>query len=902
MLSQVLLNSPRSLPIAIVVALVAIIAVAWLYPPQVKGLSFGWRWGLPMLRAGGMLALAAALLKPAVLRPKTAEEQGSVVILVDRSRSMAVADSARTPAQLVALAAGLGRLPQGVRSDRAEGVAARAVELRPLLAAADRAAGDLEYARVAGRGVETARQRVTTAGQRLREGTAALARVGEALNDPTVKERLAGLDALPLAEAGEIAAALAAVRAKLEAVGAAAAAVQAAGDEQLYKSNAQVRAACDELARMSRFELTGQALLGRGTGLLSKLRGDMSVVAFGFAGELSPLPLGGDGAPAVSATAPATRPAPSTAPTLAAAPDGRRSDIAGAVRRALDLFGSRDVAAVVLFSDGRQTGSAGAVTSGLAAAGTPVYAVSVAPPGALRDVSVASVTAPVSAFVGETATVRAEVRPQGSKDVDGQLKLVAQGIGGEQVRAVKTAEGRPGLAEFQVKLERPGAQLLTVSLAPVAGEATAENNAARRWVKVLSQKVKVGAFAALPGWDFQYLRNALSRTPWVGLEAAVLSPAAPRVPMTADQILAQDVLVLSDVPVAALDETQWSAVYRLVSERGGSVILLAGAAHLPGEYGQHLVASSLLPYPAELTPTWRMWPGEVPMFRLVPHPNAVNDPVLRIGDEGDVSSTHPWQTLPGFYRILPIGRLKPGAQALLVEASSGEPVLTQVRIGAGKAFLLGANETWRWRSGPSKDVHDRFWLQLVRYAAGEPFAARSDRLALDVDKVAFDAGEVVQAKARAFTGLAPVALRLEVLRDAHTIQTPPLTPTGVSNSGHFTARAGPYPEGDYQLRLSEAGGAGATGVSLSFQVTADYEAELADVSADPSVLTRLAESSAGELYRLEEMDRLAERVNLTAERRSGYFEQRLWESPYLFVLVVACFAAEWAARKRLGLA
>ena len=44
------------------------------------------------------------------------------------------------------------------------------------------------------------------------------------------------------------------------------------------------------------------------------------------------------------------------------------------------------------------------------------------------------------------------------------------------------------------------------------------------------------------------------------------------------------------------------------------------------------------------------------------------------------------------------------------------------------------------------------------------------------------------------------------------------------------------------------------------------------------------------------------RLRVVAERRPRYAEQRLWDSPYLFVFVVACLAAEWAARKRLGLA
>jgi hypothetical protein len=503
------------------------------------------------------------------------------------------------------------------------------------------------------------------------------------------------------------------------------------------------------------------------------------------------------------------------------------------------------VAAVVLFSDGRPAGAASAVRAGLGASGAPVYAVAAAPEGGLRDVSIGRLVAPASGFVGEVATVRADVRQQGLAGGQVRVKLTTDAGAGveEQVQTVKLVEGRAAAAEFQVKLGRVGAQRIAVSLEGVDGEATAENNGAERWVKVLSQKVKVAAFATLPGWDFQYLRNALARTPWAELQAAVLNPSSPRVPLTPEQILALDVLVLCDVPVAALDDARWTAVYRLVSERGGSVLFLAGPAHLPGEYGAHFVASSLLPYPAELAPTWRVWPGEEPMFRLVPDLEATNEPALRLGGEGGAAVVQRWQMLPGFYHVLPIGRLKPGAQSLLVEASSGESVLTQMRVGAGRAFLFGATETWRWRSGPAEDVQDRFWLQLIRHAAGEPYGARSDRLALDVDRVAFEAGETAQAKVRALAGVSADALRLEVVQGGTTVRTLSPSPAVGTETGRFTARVGPLPAGEYELRLSEGGAAGA--LSLPLHVTAGYETELADVSGDPELLSRLAESTGG---------------------------------------------------------
>ena len=59
-----------------------------------------------------------------------------------------------------------------------------------------------------------------------------------------------------------------------------------------------------------------------------------------------------------------------------------------------------------------------------------------------------------------------------------------------------------------------------------------------------------------------------------------------------------------------------------------------------------------------------------------------------------------------------------------------------------------AGSSWRWRSAPFGTAHDRFWLQLIRHAAGEPYGARSERLSLDIDQVSFEVGQSAQAKVR----------------------------------------------------------------------------------------------------------------------------------------------------------
>lgn len=933
MQSQVLWNSTRAWPLAAAVAVMAVMAVLWLYPSQVRQLRGPWRWGLPALRAAAVLALAGSLLKPSVLRPKTMDERPAVIVLVDNSRSMSVTDNARTPAQLVALAGGLGRLPREARSRPAAAVEAGLAGAAATVDEAARAHGDWEYARVSGRGVEAARRRVANAMARVVEAADRLVADVDSAADPAVRGALTALrDAAQQARGTDNAAPGPgdALRRKLADARAAAARAQAAADDRLYQTSEPVRVACRELSGLSRFQLAAHALLRPDIGLLARVGSRANVVGFTVSDGLSPLSLDSAGDAAAAS------------PALRAAPDGRASELAGAARAAVDRVGAREVAAVVFISDGRQVGGGDTVTAGLSASGVPVFTVAAGPAGAVRDLSFAAVSLPATAFLGESITVRAEIRSLGLKAFTTDLSAAAGSDAPPVTRRVTGAQGPVRAAgEFELRIDRAGAQRITLAAKPAEGEAVVENNQVSRWVKVLSQKVKVAAYAGSPARDFQYLRSALSRTQWVDLVAGILPPAdGARLPLTPQQILELDVLVLSDVPAAALDDAQWDAAYRMVSEQGGSALLVAGEAHLPAEYARRRVTANLLPYPPEVTPTWRLWPGEQPLFRLAPHWNAARTSFINLGDDppdagmgqetGRGASIAPrgverWQALPGMYRFLPITGLKPSATPLLIEVASGAPVLTETRVGAGRSFLFGANETWRWRRKLGERDQDRFWVQLVRYAAGAPYAVRSQRIALDLDKVAIETGEPVRVRARVpqgpgaaapTVGTKPEAARYhaEVVEGQAVIQSVPLATATAADPGRLEARVGPLPEGDYQVRVVEArprfdGAPSAaapapapTGVGLPLHVESTYEAELADVSPDFTILHRLAEASGGRFFALEEVDQLADRINLAAERRPRYVEQRLWDSPLLFAFVAGCLAAEWAARKRIGLA
>src|SRR5437588_1697360 len=123
MLSLLVFDSLRLWPVSAAMALALTAAVLWLYPSQVRSVGIA-GWAPLLLRWVAIGALAASLLRPVVVQPKTAEELGSVLVLFDCSKSMSVIDTGRGIEQRVALADALGGLPAGVRSATAATVAA----------------------------------------------------------------------------------------------------------------------------------------------------------------------------------------------------------------------------------------------------------------------------------------------------------------------------------------------------------------------------------------------------------------------------------------------------------------------------------------------------------------------------------------------------------------------------------------------------------------------------------------------------------------------------------------------------------------------------------------------------------------------------------------------------------
>ena len=578
--TEIFLDAPRLWPLALAIALIGVIVVIRLYVPQVRMLAPAPRLLLPTLRAAAVIALAVSILKPVAVHKASPSDPGEVIFLLDRTGSMGVRDlawlgsagAATRPDQaagaglshLVSLADAFGMLPAGARDSQLGVLRGEIEHAQQTVHDLMQMRNEFVYARASGQDPAPSRIRIAALREEFRGFAGVmLQQVNSLSKSPLPAKSVEALQSF--AHAGRAMQLEEFVR-ELDLLARWTDKAQSAQDLQLYQSNQAVRAACDKIASLSRYDRVELALLCRGGGeesnFLSKLPSGESISAYSVGETTEPIAFDRQRGPAA----------------FSQPPSEMSTDLVDAVQTALSHAAGRPVQAIVLFSDGRQPSDRSSVSSLSNPSNTPIFSVdAAAPQSLLKDVSVAGLAAP-DCFVGETITARGNCNHP--IPVRQRPMCPCRSMAATRQHAPRCSPISPSRWNFRsISKSRASAVWKSPSRRrPIRRQI--KTKVAQRFIKVMDDKVNVGVFAGSPDWDYQYLSNALSRTPWINLNRALLQPGGSPLDLSPDQILQLDLLILDDVPISALTRDQWIAVNRLVSDRGGSVLLVAGEENL----------------------------------------------------------------------------------------------------------------------------------------------------------------------------------------------------------------------------------------------------------------------------------------------------------------------------------
>ena len=597
---------------------------------------------------------------------------------------------------------------------------------------------------------------------------------------------------------------------------------------------------------------------------------------------------------------------------LGAALEGARQELAG-----LPLAG------MVLVSDGADTTDAAlteAVLS-LKAAALPVFTVGVGQDHLTRDIQVDRVSTPRQALKGTSLLIDAVVKQTGYAGETVTLDVEDAGriVGTQQLKL--PADGEPASVRVRVMAGDAGPRVLKFRISPQPDEVISQNNARESLVNVLDRPERILYFEGQPRFEMKFIRQAIkedknlqlvtllrtAESKYLRLGVDDADHLAAGFPKTREELFAYRGLVLGSIEASAFSGDQLRMIAEFVEKRGGGLLVLGGSGSFSeGGYAGTPVADVL---PVVLDRVVRAANGPLASIAIITRPTRAGEghAVTQIAANEAASSAR-WPDLPALTSVNAIRAVKPGATVLLSGADERRRdhiVLASQRYGRGKAIAQTVQDSWLWQMHAKMSLedqtHENYWRQMLRWLVdGVPDT-------VDVHTVAdrVQPGEPVTLVAdvvdRAFVELNDARVLARVKRPNGTVDTVPMQWTGEQN-GEYRATLATVEEGLYAAEVEALRGTTAVGRSATQIRVVPSDAEYFDASMQAARLQRIAEETGGRFYTAGKLTGLVEDLQYTGRGVTTVEERELWHMPIVLLALLGLMFAEWALRRRAGLA
>jgi hypothetical protein len=568
--------------------------------------------------------------------------------------------------------------------------------------------------------------------------------------------------------------------------------------------------------------------------------------------------------------------------------DGAQTNLNAAIRTLTPRIENRNIAGIVLASDGLVNRGASPVY-GVQWPNLPVWTVGLGDTTAVRDRWINTVNHNAVAYLGNSFPVQAIVESQGMDGQAGQLEVLHNGrvIASESWRTTGSSE-RTKL-EFMLTAEATGLQKYTLRVATTEGEFDPRNNQRTLYIDVLESRRVIACIGAAAHPDLGAIRMALEALE--SYEIRAFDVASLRNPNAltdalndADVVIAHNLfgkrwggmewtklLAMNDLPVwwLAADESTWESLQR---DNDLGVQMTASGDLMQTHQARLNPAFSALEWPEGLAETLREWPPFFGPFEQVTWSPAWS--TLAFRQFGDVETNDAFWGMRG--------------------ASSGSKQI--LSIGEG---------LWRWRMrnfalNQSHAQFDTFIQRQVQFLAAEDARKRlvvQTEKRIGADQRVYFSGQAFDA---AWTPMRDAIIELKLTDEAGQVFTRTMLPA----TRGFEADFGRMPAGTYRWEAMTTldGTAFDDGGML---IVEDSQIERTHAAADLEVLAQVSDITGGTFLghwkdtASEAVGTAIETAGIPATIRHEQtqlrdaIDWRLWLAVALVLLTV-----EWIVRRR----
>lgn len=556
------------------------------------------------------------------------------------------------------------------------------------------------------------------------------------------------------------------------------------------------------------------------------------------------------------------------------------SDIHGAIRSVTSDYEGKNLAGIVLASDGVYNSGPSPLYTTLR---IPVYTIGIGDTTQRVDLALKNVAFNKIAYQGNRFPVRAEVLVKGLANQDVRASI---SLKGKVISTQNKNSGSKGLINFDflVDANEKGIQRVDVAIEPVKQEINQKNNRTAIYVEVVEGKKKILVVSPSPHPDIKALRASIEKNS--NYEFHLHIPGVKEEDQAVLQPHKVDLVIFSQAPDA--EGKTLPLVQKFQRSRAGMLFLVGGKSNLRQFQNVNVpIVFENIGQHDEVTPSFNT------QFRDF----AFSDDIA-----GRFSRYPPVS--------VPFGKFSypPDAAVLLYQrigsVTTNRPLLLSWTGPDNRIAVLLGEGIWKWRLNEfaeteKSEAFDEVFSKLIQY------------LSTADDRRRFRSFPIQNE----FTDSEPVTFESQLYNDifepiyGNTVQIELRDESGKAKQYSYVTspsgsryRVGGLKEGIYRYTASTQTTTGKEQVSGEFLITAQ-NIESQNLTADFSLLRKLSSESGGKFYTEQNGERLVGDLSKIQAKTLIHSEDSFHPMINLkavFFLLLFLLSLEWFTRKFFG--
>lgn len=554
------------------------------------------------------------------------------------------------------------------------------------------------------------------------------------------------------------------------------------------------------------------------------------------------------------------------------------SDLSGAIREVTSAYEGRNLAGIVLVSDGIYNSGSSPLYNPLR---IPVYTVGVGDTLERIDLVVKNLSYNKIAYQGNKFPLRVEVMLKGATAKEISVSVFQSG---KKVNTQRINSGSRQLVDFHFQLDarEKGLQRIDVMAEELQEEFNKQNNRASAYVDVVEGKKNILLVAPAPHPDIKALRSVIEKNS--NYELAIQIPGVKEAESAA--MNNPDLVIFHQV---ADIENKTSTLFSKFSKGSTALFLIVGSK-------TNLRQLTPLGVPLAFENIGQ-WDGVFPVVNQDYRDFGFNE------NDNPVFARYPPVTVPFGKFTTPAN-----AQVLLYQkigsVTTNRPMVFTYEENSRKTGVLIGEGIWKWRLNEYAETEktesfDDVFGKLIQYLSTREDKRRFRSFPIqneftDAETVVFESQVYNELFEQVYGNTIDLELQNEpgkVTRFSY-----------VTGPGGSRYRMGSLPEGVYRYRASTLINNKREEVGGEFLVAAQ-NIEVQNLTADFNLLRKLATGTGGKFYHHDQLPKVVEDLKNTELKSMIHSDESfnpLINLKWVFLLLLTLVSAEWFFRKYLG--